>query len=104
MHTVFETAPATTAIPITFATKATWEAICAALPAQARQFALANGFAAKPGACLTLPASDGQIAHVLFGLEDATSKFRDLFRPGALPGVLPAGGLWVATAAHARAP
>jgi leucyl aminopeptidase len=91
MHSVFETVPATTAIPITFATKATWEAICAALPAQARQFALANGFAAKPGACLTLPALDGQIAHVLFGLEDATSKFRDLFRPGALPGLLPAG-------------
>ena len=100
MHSVFETAPATTAIPITFATKATWEAICAALPAQARQFALANGFAAKPGACLTLPASDGQIAHVLFGLEDATSKFRDLFRPGALPGLLPAGVYRFANAPH----
>src|SRR5260221_5521794 len=100
MHSVFEPAPATTAIPITFATKATWEAICAALPAQARQFALANGFAAKPGACLTLPASDGQIAHVLFGLEDETSKFPDLFRPGALPGLLPAGVYRFANAPH----
>src|ERR1700675_3678515 len=100
MHSVFETAPATAAIPITFATKATWEAICAALPAQARQFALANGFAAKPGACLALPASDGQIAHVLFGLEDAASKFRDLFRPGALPGLLPAGVYRFANAPH----
>ena len=52
------------------------------LPAPARQFAEANGFAAKPGACLTLPDADGQIAQVLFGLEDETSKFRDLFRPG----------------------
>ena len=69
MPSVFETAPATSAIPITFATKATWEAICAGLPAQARQFALANGFAAKPGACLTLPAADGKIAQVVFGLE-----------------------------------
>src|SRR6202043_413243 len=79
MHSVFETAPGTSAVPITFATKATWDAICADVPAQARQFALANGFAAKPGACLTLPASDGQIAQVVFGLEDETSKYRDLF-------------------------
>ena len=91
MHPVFETAPAASAIPITFATKATWEKLCAELPAEARKFARANGFAAKPGACLTLPSADGQIAHVLFGLEDETSKSRDLFRPGALPGLLPAG-------------
>src|SRR6476661_6108358 len=100
MHSVFETAPATSAIPITFATKATWDAICADLPAQARQFALANGFAAKPGACLTLPASDGQIAQVVFGLEDETSKHRDLFRPGALAGLLPAGVYRFANAPH----
>src|SRR3979490_251763 len=100
MHSVFETAPATTAIPITFATKATWDSICAALPAPARQFALANGFAAKPGACLTLPASDGQIAHGLFGLEEETSKFRALLGPGALPGLLPAGVYRFANAPH----
>ena len=100
MHSVFETAAAASAIPITFATKTTWEAICAGVPEQARQFALANGFAAKPGACLTLPAADGQIAHVLFGLEDATSKSRDLFRPGALPGLLPSGVYRFANAPH----
>jgi leucyl aminopeptidase len=91
MPSVFETAPAPSAIPITFATKATWNSICAELPAQARQFAQANGFAAKPGACLTLPAADGQIAQVVFGLEDETSRHRDLFRPGLLPGLLPPG-------------
>src|SRR6202521_5985181 len=91
MPSVFETAPAPSAIPITFATKATWNSICAGLPAQARQFAQANGFAAKPGACLTLPSADGQIAQVVFGLEDETSKFRDPFRPGQLPGLLPPG-------------
>ena len=100
MPSVFETAPAPSAIPITFATKATWEAICAGLPAEARQFALANGFAAKPGACLTLPAADGQIAQVLFGLEDEASKSRDLFRPGALPGLLPPGVYRFANAPH----
>src|SRR5438128_2024728 len=58
MPAVFETAPAATAIPITFATKATWEAVKGALPAEARQFAEANGFAAKPGKCLILPGPD----------------------------------------------
>jgi leucyl aminopeptidase len=100
MHSVFETAAATSAIPITFATKATWDAICAELPAPAQRFALANGFAAKPGACLTLPAADGQIAQVLFGLENETSKFRDLFRPGLLPGLLPPGIYRFANAPH----
>src|SRR3977135_1422875 len=100
MHSAFETAAAPSAIPITFATKATWDAICADLPAHARQFALANGFAGKPGACLTLPAANGQIAQVVFGLEDETSKFRDLFRPGSLPGLLPAGVYRFANAPH----
>jgi leucyl aminopeptidase len=100
MHSVFETAPGASAIPITFATKATWEAIRAGLPGEARQFALANGFAAKPGACLALPAADGKIAHVVFGLEDETSKYRDLFRPGQLPGLLPRGVYRFANAPH----
>src|SRR5260370_22316370 len=100
MHSAFETAPATSAIPITFATWATWDAICAELPAQARQFALANGFAAKPGACLALPAADGQIAQVVFGLEDEAGKSRDLFRPCLLPGLLPPGVYRFANAPH----
>ena len=100
MDSVFETAPATPAIPIMFATKATWEPICAELPAQARQFSQANGFKAKPGACLTLPSADGKIARVVFGLEEATSKFRDLFRPGLLPGLLPPGVYRFANAPH----
>jgi leucyl aminopeptidase len=91
MDSVFETAPATPVIPITFATKATWDAISSELPAPARQFALANGFAAKPGACLTLPGATGEIAQVVFGVENETSKFRDPFRAGQLPGLLPPG-------------
>ncbi len=91
MHAAFETAPATAAIPITFATKTTWGAISADLPAPARQFAQANGFTAKPGACLTLPAANGEIAQVVFGLDGEGAKFRDPFRPGQLPGLLPPG-------------
>jgi leucyl aminopeptidase len=91
MHPAFETAPATPAIPITLATKATWDAISADLPAPAKQFAQANGFAAKTGACLTLPAANGEIAQVVFGLDSEGAKFRDPFRPGQLPGLLPPG-------------
>jgi leucyl aminopeptidase len=100
MPSPFDSAPATAAIPITFAARSTWETIAAALPAEARRFALANGFAGKPGACLTLPAVDGRISQVLFGIEDETAKSRDLFRPGALPGLLPAGVYRFANAPH----
>jgi leucyl aminopeptidase len=100
MHSVFETAPAALAIPIIFATKATWHAIRDELPEPARQFALANDFTAKPGKCLILPAADGRIAQVIFGLEDETAKSRDLFRPGSLPGLLPPGTYRFANAPH----
>ena len=100
MPSVFETAPATSAIPITFASKANWDAIRKALPAQARQFADANGFAAKPGKCLILPAADGAIAQVIFGIEEESAKSRDPFRAGALPGLLPAGTYRFANAPH----
>ena len=100
MPSVFETAPASPAIPITFATKSTWDAIRDGLAAPARQFALANDFAAKPGKCLILPAADGQIAQVLFGLEEVDAKSRDPFRPGALPGLLPPGTYRFANAPH----
>src|ERR1700753_2888828 len=91
MHSVFETAPATPAIPITFATKATWPAIAAELATPGRQYALASGFKAKPGAWLALPDASGQIVQIIFGLENEDSRFRDPFRPGALPGLLPPG-------------
>ena len=100
MQSPFETAPDAAAIPITFATKTTWSAIARQLPEPARQFAAANDFTAKPGKCLTLPAPDGKIAQVVFGLEDESSKSRDLFRPGALPGLLPPGVYRFANAPH----
>src|SRR5262245_10088008 len=100
MPPVFETAPNAKAIPITFAHKANWEAIKKALPAEARQFAEANGFTPKPGKCLILPAADGAIAQVIFGIEDEGAKSRDPFRSGALPGLLPAGTYRFANAPH----
>jgi leucyl aminopeptidase len=99
MTSPFAASPAS-AIPITFVTKSTWEQVRAALPAPAAQFATASGFAAKPGACLVLPMADGQIAQALFGLEDEDARSRDLFRPGALPGLLPPGVYRFANAPH----
>ncbi|HKU04655.1 MAG TPA: leucyl aminopeptidase family protein [Bradyrhizobium sp.] len=100
MPSVFETAPIASAIPITFANKANWEAVKKTLPAEARQFAEANGFAAKPGKCLILPAADGKIAQVLFGIEEESARSRDPFRAGTLPGLLPAGLYRFANAPH----
>ncbi len=70
------------------------------MPPQAAQFARANGFAVKPGACLVLPRADGQIDQVLFGLEDDSAKSHDPFRPGALPSLLPPGIYRFANAPH----
>jgi len=100
MQSPFETVPAASAIPITFATKATWADIREGLPAQARQFALANDFTAKPGKLLVLPSPEGKIAQVIFGLDDEGSKSRDRFRPGVLPGLLPPGVYRFANAPH----
>jgi leucyl aminopeptidase len=99
MPFVFETS-ATSAIPISFVTKSSWDAFAETLPPPQRQFAAANGFAAKPGAYLALPAADGAIAQVLFGLEDAGAKSRDPFRAGSLPGLLPPGTYRFANAPH----
>ena len=100
MHSPFETASTATAIPIIFATRTTWAAIAKEVPEPARQFAAANDFTAKPGKCLALPAPDGTIAQVVFGIEDESSKSRDPFRPGALPGLLPPGLYRFANAPH----
>ncbi|SEN90343.1 leucyl aminopeptidase family protein [Bradyrhizobium sp. OK095] len=98
MPSVFETSP--NAIPITFVTKSSWDQVAETLPPAQRQFATANGFAAKPGGYLALPAADGTISQVLFGLEDEAARSRDLFRPGALPGLLPSGIYRFANAPH----
>src|ERR1041385_7966027 len=100
MPSVFVTAPAAPAIPITFATKATWSALSATLPAEGRQFAQGNSYAAKPGEYVALPTADGRIAQVLSGLEDEAAKWRAPFRPGQLPGLLPAGVYRFANAPH----
>jgi len=96
MPSVFETS--STAIPITFVTKSSWDAVAETLPPAQRQFAVASAFTAKPGSYLALPAPDGAIAQILFGLDDDGARSRDPFRPGALPGLLPPGSYRFANA------
>ncbi|MCA1547723.1 leucyl aminopeptidase family protein [Bradyrhizobium sp. BRP19] len=98
MPSVFETS--STATPITFVTKSSWDQVAETLPPAQRQFARASAFAAKPGSYLALPATDGTIAQVLFGLDEEDARSRDLFRPGALPGLLPPGTYRFANAPH----
>jgi len=97
MHPAFETA---SAIPIHFVTAATWDAVAGGLSQTARAFAEANGFKAKPGRYLVLPAASGTVEAVLFGLDEAASPKHDPFRPGQLPGLLPPGVYRFATAPH----
>ncbi|MGA7971825.1 MAG: leucyl aminopeptidase family protein [Pseudolabrys sp.] len=100
MHPVFVTSGAAKAVPILFVTKANLDEVLATLDERARAFAGASGFEAKPGKLLLVPDADGQLACVLFGLEAADDPVRDLFRPGALTGALPACVYRFANAPH----
>jgi leucyl aminopeptidase len=100
MHSAFTTAPAAQAIPITFVTGADWESIGATLEDTARRFAEANGFAARSGQYLALPAANGEVAQILFGLGDPSGRAHDPFLAGKLPGLLPAGTFRFANEPH----
>lgn len=100
MHPVFDTSSTAAATPVTFVTKSTLASVTESLGASAQQFAKASGFAAKPGQCLLLPSSTDALEGVLFGLEDEGSRWRDPFRPGQLPGLLPPGTYRFANAPH----
>src|SRR5262249_37634497 len=91
MHHIFATAVGAPPTPIRFVTAAPWGDIRAALAVPARAFADAAGFEPKAGRHLLLPAQDGALACVLFGLDAPQSPARDPFAAGRLPGLLPAG-------------
>jgi leucyl aminopeptidase len=91
---------ATSAVPVTFVTAATWTETRDRLEGRSRVFAEAAGFEPKAGRHLLLPGPEGGLAGVLFGLENADEKSKDLLRPGALPTVLPAGSYRFANAPH----
>ena len=103
MHPVFR-APDSGATPIYFLDANTFASTCDGLAPAARAFAHAAGFEPKPGRHLLLPgAGDGaKLAGVLFGIDTPDAPARDLFWPGRLPGLLPAGSYRFANAADGR--
>ena len=87
-------------IPVTFVNAANWRAVRDSLDSRARSFADSSAFEPKPGRHLLLPSADGALGTVLFGIEHDEDPNKDLFRPGALCGVLPSGSYRFASAPH----
>jgi leucyl aminopeptidase len=92
MHPVFlPRGHSATTVPVTFVNAATWRDLRERLDSRTRAFADAAGFEPKAGRHLLLPAADGALAGVLFALEAPDETNKDLFWPGALAPLLPAG-------------
>ena len=75
------------AVPITCVTAQAWPAVEAALPGPQATFARAADFAPKAGRLALLPAPDGRLGAVLFGLGDGSAPML----AGKLPRALPPG-------------
>ncbi len=99
MHPIFVTADAQ-AVPILFVTDSNFAEATKIIDQRERAFVRAAGFEPKPGKHLIVPDAAGKLAGVLFGLEEAGDQTLDLFRPGALAGLLPAGSYRFANAPH----
>jgi leucyl aminopeptidase len=99
MHPIFA-AGGEPAIPILFVTAATFEDIVLGVDDREQIYIRATGYEPKPGRHLVVPKSDGTLAGVLFGIEAADAPQKDLFRPGALVGLLPPGTYRFANAPH----
>jgi leucyl aminopeptidase len=98
MHSTFVTGGS--AVPIYFLHAGNSEAVLGGLSAKARAFMAVAGFEPKPGKLLLVPGEDGALGAVLFGLEVPDAKTKDLFRPGQLATLLPAGSYRFANAPH----
>ncbi len=100
LHPAFFLRGEAAAVPITFVNSATWTEQRARLSTRERAFAEASAFEPRAGRHLLLPAPEGNLASVLFAIEPLDDPHPDLFRPGALPGILPAGAYRFANAPH----
>ncbi len=90
-HDLLLPSDTTGAVPIRLTTAAGWAAAAANLPASARRFAEAQGFAGQAGRHCLCPGAGGRLGLVLAGVEGEEARWRDPFAPGRLSGQLPAG-------------
>jgi leucyl aminopeptidase len=88
------------AVPIVFVNAGNFAAATKDLDQAAQDFIRAAGYEAKPGRFLMVPAKDGRLAAVLFGIEAADDAVKDPFRPGQLASLLPPGTYRFANAPH----
>ena len=87
-------------VPVTFVHAATWRELRDTLDSRARAFVDGAGFEPKAGRHCLVPSAQGGLAGVLFALERPEEPTKDLFWPGALPALLPAGAYCFATLPH----
>src|SRR5450631_4799768 len=99
MHPIF-TSAGEPSIPIRFVTAADFDKAIEKIDERERTFVRAAGFEPKPGRYLAVPAADGKLAGILFGLENADEPLKDLFQPGQLSTLLPPGTYRFANAPH----
>src|SRR5215468_4083160 len=101
MHPVFlPRGHAASTVPVTFVNSTTWPELRDGLDSRTRAFVEAAGFEPKAGRHVLLPSPEGALAGALFALEGAEDANKDLFRPGALAGILPAGAYRFANAPY----
>ncbi len=100
MHPALASAGKAQAVPIWFVTPQSYNAASKQLGEHERAFARNADFEPKPGRHLLLPGEGGKLAAVLFGLEAADEPVKDLFRPGQLATLLPAGTYYFANTPH----
>jgi len=99
-HPIFAKSGDGPAVPILFVTVANFDEATKNLEPRAHAFLRAAGFEPKAGRQLMVPAADGKLAGVLFGIEAADEPLKDPFRPGQLVNLLPAGIYRFANAPH----
>src|SRR5215470_10746510 len=100
MHPVFASADKSQAIPVWFVHSANFDSVRKEIGERGRTFIAAAGFEPKAGRLMLLPAADGTLSGVLFGIEPPHEDEIDRFRPGQLSGQLPPGTYRFANAPH----
>jgi leucyl aminopeptidase len=101
MHPVFVArGEKSEAVPVWFVSSAGWDDGGGPLDAATRVFARAAGYEPRPGNHLLVPGPNSRLGAVLFGIEAPGATQRNLFGPGKLADVLPAGTYRFANAPH----